>query len=170
MGIRSGFLAVILMVTMLFLLLPSPAVADTGLGTILLILAVAFIVLFAQGEFDFNGNGYFSVSPGDIFVDIQGLIPNFAFSGSEDFQSFSQDNIHYNIDWLLTERHEGRAWVGAGFTVDTGPGLGDLALDEFNYGTNVLFGYMEGPWHHKGFITFFPDGEFQANGEIAFRF
>ena len=174
MKIWKGFLAVFLMCTMMFLLLPSPVMAeDTWEGVGLIVLGILLLGgLYMYIAVGLSGwDNTFNFGLGDMILDVQddtNLLEE--FSPLQNLSALSGERIDYNIDWLLTERTEDRVWVGAGLTINKPPGFTGFNLAENDYGCNLLIGYSQDSWDQKWLVTYLPDGEIKATVEVNYWF
>ena len=170
MSIRKGILAILLMTTLLCLLLPTPATADyLGTWTVIAITGALILIfgIYKVMEWD----NYFDINPGDIFVNVRSnSLPVATLNPVQATQAHLGQNMEFDLDWLLTERIEGKPWVGTGITIEFMPGPGGFSKDEIRYGHNFTFGYREGQWDHKLFMLYFPDEEFRMNVDMVYRF
>ena len=171
MSIRKGFLAMLLMVTLLFLLLPSEAVADWDAGTLVVVAVIGMLILLVGIYKVMEWDGYYNVGVGDIFMDIQSnQLASDTYGFTQDFQPDLNGRIDYNFDYLLTEREEGVPWVAGGFTFGGPVYSFESNFDNLDYGWNLLFGFREDQTDCKWRVLYFQEGGFRTNAEINFRF
>lgn len=172
MSIRKGFLVMLLMVTLLFLLLPSEAMAGGDAMSWLAFAFIAGILILVLGIYKvMEWDRYYDVGVGDIFMDIQSnqLAPH-TFGFMQDLQPDLNGRIDYNFDYLLTERSDGVPWVAGGLTLGGPVHSFESNFDNLDYGWNLLFGFREDQTDCKWRVLYFQEGGFRTNAEINFRF
>ena len=125
---------------------------------------VVFIIWAISEAASFSGDA------GDVVFNPHGVSNSPITGNSLSQPPISSDTIDYDIDWLLTDRREGRIWVASGITLKFPQTFSGYSFDYAGIGGNIKMGYRSGSWDYNIYFSSFTTDEAKAIAWITYRY
>jgi hypothetical protein len=165
------FIGLILLVALLAVILPSSAngqfeffTEESYWGMIIIgALIVVGIIWLIWEAFDDNG----PKDAGEMFIGFNSLTEQLGLA-PQSFQYGALEPVDFSLNWLITDKKDGRLWVSAGIDLSADMDMTGLEFDETAYGGNILLGYESDPLDFQ--IRFLRTSEDELRATLLMEF
>ena len=179
--LKKRAVVLLVLVALLFLMNPpmsfagdrSVAMDDEGTGglqTLAIFIYAAVVVgvvLIIWGLYEISS---FSGNAGDMVFNLHGFSTSSIGGNNLSTPPISSDAINYDIDWLLTDRREGRIWVASGITLKFPDTFSGYSVDYAGIGGNIKMGYRSDLWDYNIYFSSFTADDQKAMAWITYRY